>query len=103
MVTSPKGLGPRKDYAGEVQQHIQKIDRPLVREGVPQKQDCNCQRLINIWSYAPDRYLTPRQTGRLTVGRNIRLRLNTIRQIVQFQFITESDQKLQFSYSDSYS
>jgi hypothetical protein len=24
--------------------------RPLVREGAPQKQDCNCQRLINILS-----------------------------------------------------
>jgi hypothetical protein len=29
MVTSPKGLGPEKDYAGEGQQ-------PLVREGAPQ-------------------------------------------------------------------
>jgi hypothetical protein len=26
MVTSPKGLGPEKDYAGEGQQHIQKTD-----------------------------------------------------------------------------
>jgi hypothetical protein len=23
--------------------------RPLVREGAPQKQDCNCQTIINIW------------------------------------------------------
>jgi hypothetical protein len=29
--------------------------RPLVREGAPQKQDYNCQRVINIWSWAPDR------------------------------------------------
>jgi hypothetical protein len=28
--------------------------RPLVREGAPQKQDCNCQTIINIWSWAPD-------------------------------------------------
>jgi hypothetical protein len=27
--------------------------RPLVREGAPQ-QDRNCQRVINIWSWAPD-------------------------------------------------
>jgi hypothetical protein len=29
MVTSPKGLGPEKDYTGEGQQHIQK-DRPVL-------------------------------------------------------------------------
>jgi hypothetical protein len=28
--------------------------RPLVREGAPQKQDRNCQTVINIWSCAPD-------------------------------------------------
>jgi hypothetical protein len=28
MVTSPKGLGPEKDYAGEGQQHIK--DRPVL-------------------------------------------------------------------------
>jgi hypothetical protein len=28
--------------------------RPLVREGAPQKQDRNCQTVINIWSWAPD-------------------------------------------------
>jgi hypothetical protein len=27
MVTSPKRLGPEKDYAGEGQQHIQKTER----------------------------------------------------------------------------
>jgi hypothetical protein len=49
--------------------------RPLVREGAPQKQNRNCQRLINIWSWAPDGRFVPGQTCRLTVGRNIRLRL----------------------------
>jgi hypothetical protein len=28
MVTSPKGLGPEKDYPGEGQQHIK--DRPIL-------------------------------------------------------------------------
>jgi hypothetical protein len=29
--------------------------RPLVREGVPHKQGCNCQTvIINIWSWPPD-------------------------------------------------
>jgi hypothetical protein len=27
---------------------------PLVREGAPQKQDSNCQRVINIWSWTPN-------------------------------------------------
>jgi hypothetical protein len=51
---SPKGLGPEKDYAGEGQQHIKRQTRPLVRDWAPQKQDRNCQRIINIWSWAPD-------------------------------------------------
>jgi hypothetical protein len=28
--------------------------RPIFREGAPQKQDSNCQTVINIWSWAPD-------------------------------------------------
>jgi hypothetical protein len=54
MVTRPKGLGPEKDYAGENQQHIKRQTRSLVREGAPEKPDSNCQRVINIWSRAPD-------------------------------------------------
>jgi hypothetical protein len=54
-------------------------DRPVLSsKGAPQKQNRNCQRLINIWSYAPDGCFVPGQTGRLTVGRNIRLRLRLI-------------------------
>jgi hypothetical protein len=55
--------------------------RPLVREGAPRNQERNCQTYsvfrteIKIWSKAPDGCFIPRQTGRLTVGRNIRLRL----------------------------
>jgi hypothetical protein len=48
MVTSPKGLGPKKDYAGEGQQHT-KIDPSSRQTGRPQKPDRNCQRLISIW------------------------------------------------------
>jgi hypothetical protein len=32
MVTSPKGLGSEKDYAGDDQQHLQKTD-PSSRQG----------------------------------------------------------------------
>jgi hypothetical protein len=28
--------------------------RPLVREGTPQQQDRNSQRVMDIWSWAPD-------------------------------------------------
>jgi hypothetical protein len=33
MVTSPKGLGPDKNYAGEGQSIYRRQTRPLVREG----------------------------------------------------------------------
>jgi hypothetical protein len=45
--------------------------RALVREGVPRQQTRNCMTVIKISSWAPDECLTPRQTGRLTVGRKI--------------------------------
>jgi hypothetical protein len=55
--------------------------RSLVIEDAPQKQDRNCQRIINIWGGS-----TPRPTGWLTVNRNVTLTLS------QFQMRT-----LQFS------
>jgi hypothetical protein len=48
---------------------------PLVRESAPHQKACNCQTVIKIWSKAPDGCFIPRQTGRLTVGRNITLTL----------------------------
>jgi hypothetical protein len=55
MITSPKGVGPEKDYAGEGQQHIQKTDSSYRQRGRPhKKQDRNCQRVINIfWGSTP--------------------------------------------------
>jgi hypothetical protein len=47
--------------------------RPLAREGAPHRQTRNCLTVIKIWSWAPDGCLKPRQTGRLTVRRNITL------------------------------
>jgi hypothetical protein len=69
MVASTKGLRPEKDCAGKDQRQT----RPLVREGVPEKQDRNCQTVINIWSWAPDGGSTPRLTDWLTVSRNVTL------------------------------
>jgi hypothetical protein len=56
MVSSPKGLGPKKDCAGQGQQHIRKTDPSSRQRGRPTKQDRNCQRVIiyNIWPWAPD-------------------------------------------------
>jgi hypothetical protein len=70
MGTSPKGLGPENDCPGEGKQQVHTTDRLLVRE-----QACNCLTVIKIWSNTSDGCFIPRQTGRLTVSRNIRLRL----------------------------
>jgi hypothetical protein len=37
MVTTSKGLRPKKDYAGEGQQHIQKRDTVLSLERAPHR------------------------------------------------------------------
>jgi hypothetical protein len=53
--------------------------RPLVKEGAPQQQTHNCLKIINErgknWSRVPDGCLTPRQTGRLTIGHSMTLTL----------------------------
>jgi hypothetical protein len=52
--------------------------RPLVKEGAPHQQTRNCLKIIKKkekekrnWLQVPDRCRTSRQTGRLTIGRNI--------------------------------
>jgi hypothetical protein len=52
MVTSPKGLGPKKDCAGVASSIHKRQTRPLAREGSTQNQDRYCQRVIDIWSWA---------------------------------------------------
>jgi hypothetical protein len=74
MVASTKGLGPEKDCAGKG------WTRPLVREGA-QRENRNCQTVINIWSWAPDGarhqdWLTDWLTDRPTVSRNVTLTSN---------------------------
>jgi hypothetical protein len=57
---------PRSNCTGKLQ------IRPLFREGAPQQEILNCKtKKKEIWSWAPDRSPTPRQTGRLIVGRNL--------------------------------
>jgi hypothetical protein len=50
----PKDSDPRKTMLARASSIYKRHTRPLVREGAPQKQHRNCQRVINIWSRAPD-------------------------------------------------
>jgi hypothetical protein len=61
-------------------------DRPdLSSERAPHKNKIvTVTQVINIWSWAPDGCFIPRQTGRLTVGRNVRLRLSNVYNTVSF-------------------
>jgi hypothetical protein len=54
---------------------------PLVREGISQ-QISNSLVVIKIWSRAPHRSATSRQTGRLTVGRNITLTESSCAEVI---------------------
>jgi hypothetical protein len=54
--------------------HCKLQTRPLVREGAPHQQTRSCLKIIKERREKIGRgCLTPRQTGRLTVGRNITL------------------------------
>jgi hypothetical protein len=46
---------------------------PLARDGCPRPQTINCLKVIEIWPWASNGGLTPRQTGRLTFGHKITL------------------------------
>jgi hypothetical protein len=73
MVASPKGRRLKKDHAGEGQQHIQKTDPSSHQRGASQKQDCNCQTVINI-----SRGSTQRLTDWPTISRNVTLTLSNL-------------------------
>jgi hypothetical protein len=72
---SPTKLGPEIDCATETRSNRKRQTRPLIKESAPRDQTLNYLIVIKIWSQAPDGCFIPRQTGRLTIGRNIRLRL----------------------------
>jgi hypothetical protein len=50
----PRESEPRRPVLATASSIYKRQTRPLVREGAPQKQDRNCQTVINIWSWAPD-------------------------------------------------
>jgi hypothetical protein len=50
----PRDSDPRKTTLARASSIYKRQTRPIAREGAAQKQDRNCQRVINIWSWAPD-------------------------------------------------
>jgi hypothetical protein len=48
------GIGPEKTTLARTSSTYKRQTHPLVKGGAPQKQANNCQRVINIWSWAPD-------------------------------------------------
>jgi hypothetical protein len=70
----PRDSDPKISAPVKASSNCKRQTRPLVRESAPYKQSRNCRTVIKIWSQAPDGCFIPRQTGRLTVVRNIRLR-----------------------------
>jgi hypothetical protein len=77
---SPVGLRSEKGCAGDAQQKLKTTEPTSRQRGRrtstnPQLSKNNSRQKGKTWSWVPDRCLTPRQTGRLTVGRNITLTL----------------------------
>jgi hypothetical protein len=81
MAVSSAGLRPKSDCYGKAQNQLySKLQaRPLVREGATKQQTRNCLKKISRrkknWSRVTDGCPTPRQAGRLTVGRKFNFNL----------------------------
>jgi hypothetical protein len=74
---SPKGLGPENDYTGEGQQQFRMTDPSPRPRGRPTTTKCSCLTVTTMWIWSPAGCLTPRQTGRLTIGRKHNLELQS--------------------------
>jgi hypothetical protein len=79
MLMSPVRLRSEKGCAGDARQELETTD-PTSRQRGPHQQTRNCLKNNQRengknWSRVPDGCLTPRRTGRLTVGHNITLAL----------------------------
>jgi hypothetical protein len=61
---------------------------PLIREGAPNEQTCNCLTVTKILDLGPSCGLTPKQTGQLIVGRNVTLIL-TLKLVESWQWSSE--------------
>jgi hypothetical protein len=69
----PLDSDPRMTALARTSSNCKQQTHPLVREGAPHQQTRNCLTVIKILSWSPDGLFIPRHTGRLTVGRNVRL------------------------------
>jgi hypothetical protein len=72
---NPVGLKSEKGCAGDAQQKLKTAGRTSRQIGRPHQQTRIClkREKRKNWLRVPDGCLTSRQTGRLTVGRNITL------------------------------
>jgi hypothetical protein len=66
---------PRMTALARARSNCKRQTRPLVRVTAAHQQTRNRLTVLKIFSQAPDGCFIPRQTGRLTVGTNISLRL----------------------------
>jgi hypothetical protein len=78
MLMSPVGLRSEKGCAGDARQKLKITDQTSRQKGGPkltnpQRSRSNQREKKKNWSRVPDGCLTPGQTGRLTVGRNMTL------------------------------
>jgi hypothetical protein len=71
----PRESDPRMTALARISSNCKRQTRSLVRESALYKQTSNWLTIIKIWAYATDGCFVPRQTDRLTVGRNISLTL----------------------------
>jgi hypothetical protein len=60
MITSSKGLGPEKDYAGEGQQHLQKTDPSSRQRGHPKNTSLKLSKSNKYLVMRPTWDSTPR-------------------------------------------
>jgi hypothetical protein len=75
----PRDSDPRMTALARASSYCKRQTRPLVRESAPRKQTHNC----------PDGCFIPRETGQLTVGRNITLTLDSVIHTLRDSVITE--------------
>jgi hypothetical protein len=81
----PRDSDPRMNALARASSNCKRQTRDFLREDAPHQQTRNCLTVIKIWSWAPDGCLTPRQTDRLTVGRNITLTMNLTSVVVSVE------------------
>jgi hypothetical protein len=80
----PRDSDPRMTALARSSSNCKRQTRSLVRESAPHQQACNCLTVRKIWSGCSP----PRQTGRLTVGRNKPLTLTLTLTLTSIQLVS---------------